>query len=315
MSRLIRSGIELIHQPLIKSSLFIFVLHRSQVQTLRAELDRVKAVLGEEVGEEQVEAALAGDKGGWQGRAQMVANLQNTVETLQGLLMERQEVGGADSVLSEHYFADSEQEGEGREEKVRKKGKQLLSVTGSSDSEGGKSGASSGSLSVGSDNSAREGREIVQMKKLSREYRTISQAAEVERARLGELVQMLTARLKLAEERTSEAEGSLREERSRSAHAERALERAHLELRDKGRFGAKSAGGSRAVSGSWRVEEEDLDGMGEEQLRWEVVRLREEIRALRRELGEARGAREEMVRIYTKMLEDTRMVFRQGLEN
>ena len=36
-----------------------------------------------------------------------------------------------------------------------------------------------------------------------------------------------------------------------------------------------------------------------EDLRWEVVRLKEEVRAMRRELGEARGAREEMVRIYT----------------
>ena len=37
-----------------------------------------------------------------------------------------------------------------------------------------------------------------------------------------------------------------------------------------------------------------------EDLRWEVVRLKEEVRAMRRELGEARGAREEMVRIYTQ---------------
>ena len=34
--------------------------------------------------------------------------------------------------------------------------------------------------------------------------------------------------------------------------------------------------------------------------RWEVSRLREEGRALRRELGEARGAREEMLRIYSR---------------
>ena len=35
-----------------------------------------------------------------------------------------------------------------------------------------------------------------------------------------------------------------------------------------------------------------------EDLRWEVLRLKEEVRAMRRELGEARGAREEMVSIY-----------------
>ena len=293
------------------------LLFRTQVQTLRNELDRVKAVLGEEVGDEQVEAILAGEKVGWQGRAKMVSSLQNTVETLQGLLIERQrgKGGGSDSVLSEHYFADSEhEEGGGKEEenmKEKKVGK-LLSVAGSSDSEGSKS-----SLSINfgsSDNSSKEGSEVVQMKKLSREYRMISHAAEAERARLSELVQMLTARLKMAEERTSEAESSLREERSRSAHAERALERAKLELREKGRLGGRSAGG-RALSGSWRIEVEDLDEMGEEELRWEIIRLREEMRALRRELGEARGAREEMVRIYTKMLEESRAAYRKSLES
>ena len=44
----------------------------------------------------------------------------------------------------------------------------------------------------------------------------------------------------------------------------------------------------------------------------EVVRLKEELRATRRELGEARRAREEMVRIYKQMLEDTRQVYKQS---
>ena len=284
---------------------------------MRNELDRVKAVLGEEVGEEQVEAVLAGEKGGWQGRAKMVTSLQNTVETLQTLLLEKQRGrGGTDSVLSEHYFADSEHEDGGvfkeEQEKDKKKAK-VLSVHGSSDSDGSKSSSMSLNL-PGSDSNSKEGTDTVQLKKLSKEYRMISHAAEVERARLSELVQMLTARLKLAEERTSEAESSLREERTRSAHAERALERANLELREKGRLGAMSAGG-RELNGSWRVEVEDLEDMMDEELRWEVIRLREEIRALRRELGEARGAREEMVRIYTKMLEESRMAFRQQFEN
>ena len=33
---------------------------------------------------------------------------------------------------------------------------------------------------------------------------------------------------------------------------------------------------------------------------WKVVRLRDETAALNRELGEARGAREEMLRIYSR---------------
>ena len=59
--------------------------------------------------------------------------------------------------------------------------------------------------------------EEVQMKKLSREFWSLNQAAEVERQRLSELVSLLTQRLKLAEERLTEAETSLREERQRCA--------------------------------------------------------------------------------------------------
>ena len=40
--------------------------------------------------------------------------------------------------------------------------------------------------------------EAVQMKKLSREFRSLNQAAEVERQRLSELVTLLTGRLKAA---------------------------------------------------------------------------------------------------------------------
>ena len=46
-----------------------------------------------------------------------------------------------------------------------------------------------------------------------------------------------------------------------------------------------------------------------------MVRLKEEVRAMRRELGEARGAREEMVRIYKQMLDDTRQVYRQNFSD
>ena len=44
-----------------------------------------------------------------------------------------------------------------------------------------------------------------------------------------------------------------------------------------------------------------------EDLRWEVVRLKEEVRAMRRELGEARGAREEMVSIHTYLYISTHL--------
>ena len=153
--------------------------------------------------------------------------------------------------------------------------------------------------------------EEVQMKKLSREFWSLNQAAEVERQRLSELVSLLTQRLKLAEERLTEAETSLREERQRCARAELAAERAHIDLRDSGKLASSVS--SRTSSGFRRSLEEDVGKMSVEDLRWEVLRLKEEARAMRRELGEARGAREEMVRIYKQMLEDTRQIYRQNL--
>ena len=152
--------------------------------------------------------------------------------------------------------------------------------------------------------------EAAQMKKLSKEFWTLNQAAEVERQRLSELVSLLTARLKLADDRTSEAETNLREERQKRAHAEMAVERAQIDLRDSGKL--NSSLNSRSSSGYRRSLEEDVERMSVEDLRWEVVRLKEELRATRRELGEARGAREKMVRIYKQMLEDTRQVYKQN---
>ena len=162
-------------------------------------------------------------------------------------------------------------------------------------------------LKVGDDSEAEE----VQMKKLSREFWSLNQAAEVERQRLSELVSLLTQRLKLAEERLTEAEASLREERQRCARAELAAERAHIDLRDSGKLASSVS--SRTSSGFRKSLEEDVGKMSVEDLRWEVLRLKEEARAMRRELGEARGAREEMVRIYKKMLDDTRQIYRQNL--
>ena len=181
--------------------------------------------------------------------------------------------GSAESDLSEHYLADSES-GEEQEKRALPR------------------------------LSSRRG---------EREEHTLHQAAEVERARLGELVQLLTTRLKAAEERVAEAEVAAREEVRRGAKLRSALERCRLQLREAGVPELPASRGVSARSGRLG-EEEELEKVGGEVLRWEVARQREEARALRRELGEARGAREEMVRIYQRMLEDTRQVFRQGLE-
>ena len=155
--------------------------------------------------------------------------------------------------------------------------------------------------------------EAVQMKKLSREFRSLNQAAEVERQRLSELVTLLTGRLKQAEDRLSAAEAGLREERQRCARAELALERAQVDLRDSQSSSGRLSSSVGSQDSYRRLVEVEVDRMTEEEMRWEVVRLKEELRAVSRELGEARGAREEMVRIYKQMLEDTRQIYRQNL--
>ena len=162
-------------------------------------------------------------------------------------------------------------------------------------------------------NNTSDDSETVQMKKLSKEFWTLNQASEVERQRLGELVTLLTTRLKLAEDKTTEAEANLREEKLKCARAEIAAERAQIDLRDSGKL--TSSMSSRSDSGFRAKLVEDVEKMSVEDLRWEVVRLKEELRAKRRELGEARGGREEMVRIYKQMLEDTRQVYRQTLSD
>ena len=167
-------------------------------------------------------------------------------------------------------------------------------------------------LEVNNNNS--DDSETVQMKKLSKEFWTLNQASEVERQRLGELVTLLTARLKLAEDKTTEAEANLREEKLKCARAEIAAERAQIDLRDSGKL-TSSMSSTRSDSGFRSKLVEDVEKMSVEDLRWEVVRLKEELRAKRRELGEARGGREEMVRIYKQMLEDTRQVYRQTLSD
>ena len=248
---------------------------------MRAELDRVRAALGRQVGEAGLEAALAGEAG--PGPAARVSQLQATVESLQQQLSDRR--AGAESVMSEHYFADSETEAKEKEklvgrdkrekEKERRKGR---------------------AMPAGEEN------EAGQLRKLSREYRGISQAAEVERRRLAELVALLTARLAAAEARAGEADAAVRIERQRCARAERALERANLEA---------GRAASRAGSGAWPPHTAALPA---DELQWEVGRLKEELQAVRRELGEARAAREEMARIYNGMMEDARQAFSQSLE-
>ena len=70
--------------------------------------------------------------------------------------------------------------------------------------------------------------EDLQLKKMSQEFWSFNQSAEIEKSRLSELVTLLSGKLSSAEEAGSEAEVKLREEIQRCARLELSLERAQL---------------------------------------------------------------------------------------
>ena len=90
----------------------------------------------------------------------------------------------------------------------------------------GRSGQKSSSL--GSSLPSSLSTEDLQLKKMSQEFWSFNQSAEIEKSRLSELVTLLSGKLSSAEEAGSEAELKLREEIQRCARLELSLERAQL---------------------------------------------------------------------------------------
>ena len=93
-------------------------------------------------------------------------------------------------------------------------------------SRSGRSGKKSASLASSLPSSLSS--EDIQMKKMSQEFWSINQSAEIEKTRLSELVTLLSGQLSSAEEAGSEAELKLREEIQKCARLELSLERAQL---------------------------------------------------------------------------------------
>jgi len=310
-------------------------VYRGQINSLRLEVDRLKEVICEEVGADHLDRILEGrgsnKSRGWVGRAQQIQDLQSTVKQLQRLLDDRQH-----SARSEQYFADSEAEDKDRRtrdnsEHSTRKPKQRRGSVGASTRRGTSAlkgsrlqpssstsrlqpsssrhhdtptSSSSSSSSFSLVETSPPG-DVDHYRRKCKDLETVKKASDVEKKRLGELVRLLTSRLAIFEQKTREAEKAQREERIKAAHLEKLLERNEITLRDEGK---ESSSTSRFV---FLDHEDDLRKLDEDQLRWEVTRLREEGRALNRELGEARASREEMQRIYARMVDEAKEVYSQ----
>jgi hypothetical protein len=114
---------------------------------------------------------------------------------------------------------------------------------------------------------------------------------EVERDRLAEYVQVLGQRLTQAEDKVSNSEFTLRDERRKTAKLERMLEQAHVMIRDNG-LGSRAGSGSSPLPGTpIRVAKDQSD---------EIAALVEELEEAKLELDEVKARRENDLEIYLK---------------
>ena len=107
---------------------------------------------------------------------------------------------------------------------------------------------------------------------------------EVERERLAEYVRVLSKRLAAAEEKSSEAEFYLRDERRKTAKLERMLEQAHVEMRNQNVIGSSGSASSSVPGTPARVTRDQRD---------EIEALAQELREFKRDIDGLRARRNE----------------------
>ncbi|XP_029444185.1 coiled-coil domain-containing protein 13 isoform X1 [Rhinatrema bivittatum] len=155
------------------------------------------------------------------------------------------------------------------------------------------------------------------------EYRTLSQAAEVERDRLMELVTVLQKRIGEGSEKLLEAEKKLQEERRKSVILEQQLEKNKI---DSGKnltiqkSSARSRPGQHLTSsryGSSVSEKKDLSEVPlESQIEEFKTRLSiqlDETESLKAALKSTLKTKEEDLKLYHQMMEQVKMIFLQAL--
>ncbi|XP_078582094.1 coiled-coil domain-containing protein 13-like [Branchiostoma floridae x Branchiostoma japonicum] len=138
------------------------------------------------------------------------------------------------------------------------------------------------------------------------EQRTVCQAAQVERDKLLELVQVLHNRLDEAEQKASEADSQLTQHRQRNVQLEKQLGKAKLENKGspkKGRTVRDSVGQGDIKPGPEDIEEMEV----------QLSIQQDENEALKAALQSTLKAKEEDLKFYRTIMDQTKQIFLQGL--
>ncbi|XP_078662535.1 coiled-coil domain-containing protein 13-like [Branchiostoma floridae x Branchiostoma belcheri] len=139
------------------------------------------------------------------------------------------------------------------------------------------------------------------------EQRTVCQAAQVERDKLIELVQVLHNRLDEAEQKATEADSQLTQHRQRNVQLEKQLGKAKLENKGSPKKGRSTVRDS-VGQGDFKPGLEDL-----EEMEVQLSIQRDENEALKAALQSTLKAKEEDLKFYRTIMDQTKQIFLQGL--
>lgn len=120
--------------------------------------------------------------------------------------------------------------------------------------------------------------------------------SEVERERLGELVQVLTKKLRVAEDAVRESEAAIRDERKKSAHLQRMVEKLKMEIAMKSPPLSALSSSSSYPSTS------------------EVSELKDRLEMCENHIKSLEQKNDSDTEMYLRMLADTRRTFSQALK-
>ncbi|KAK3106358.1 hypothetical protein FSP39_018431 [Pinctada imbricata] len=144
-----------------------------------------------------------------------------------------------------------------------------------------------------------------------REYKTLLQVAEVERDRLSELVKILQKRADENVMSLSESQGELLQQRKKNAILEKQLGKAKIESKSSGSLTNRKRGGVN-VSQSFAVpDDDDLDNV--EEIKTNLELQKDENEALKAALQSTLKAKEQDMKMFTELMEETKRVFLQAL--
>ncbi|XP_006817220.1 coiled-coil domain-containing protein 13-like, partial [Saccoglossus kowalevskii] len=154
------------------------------------------------------------------------------------------------------------------------------------------------------------------------EYKSIAQAAEVERDKLMELVSMLQHRNDESNQKVTEFQSKQAELKQRNVQLEKQLGKARMEVANLSKSsGVKAKRTGSAVSSTVILDEDymrsDLPQTQDniEELQTRLAIQMDENDALKAALQSTMNAKEDDLKLYHEMMDQTRQVFLQGLRH